>query len=115
MEEAEYLCDRVAIMDSGKLLKIDAPRKLIEEVSNYYQLSFFTNDQIDKNIFDGVVAAKNVFLELPKVVIELSETSGFNEVLEVLHKNNISHSFLTLKSATLEDVYLRLTGRELIE
>jgi ABC-2 type transport system ATP-binding protein len=115
MEEAEYLCDRVAIMDSGKILKIDPPQKLISEVSNYYQLSFFTNDIVDTKVFDGIATAQNVFLELPKVVIELSETSGFNEVVQKLHQNNISHSFLTLKSATLEDVYLRLTGKELIE
>ena len=115
MEEAEYLCNRIAIMDSGKILKIDTPRKLIADISNYYQLSFFTNDQIEKNVFEGIATAQNVFLELPKVVIELTEAGGFNEVVERLHQHNISHSFLTLKSATLEDVYLKLTGKELVE
>jgi len=41
MEEAEYLCHRVAIMDQGKILKISSPSKLIEEISTTSQVSFF--------------------------------------------------------------------------
>jgi ABC-2 type transport system ATP-binding protein len=113
MEEAEYLCHRVAIMDCGKVLRIDPPQKLIEEVSKYYKVSFFTNSKVNRDLFMAIPGVKDVYLELPKVIIELTEMRAFHEVAEKLNEENINYSFLTLKSATLEDVYLQLTGKEL--
>ena len=43
MEEAEFLCNRVAIMDEGKILEIDEPKKLIDRLSDTTQISFFTH------------------------------------------------------------------------
>jgi ABC-2 type transport system ATP-binding protein len=115
MEEAEYLCDRVAIMDSGKVLRIDPPQKLIEEVSKYYRLSFFTTQKLQKEFFTSIPQVKEVYFEQPKIIIELEDIKAFKEVVEKLQRERVEYSFLTLKSATLEDVYLQLTGKEFKE
>ena len=115
MEEAEYLCDRVAIMDSGKVLRIDPPQKLIEEISKSYILSFFTHQKLNREFFEEVATVKEVFFDPPKVIIELDDMREFQKIVYKINREKVSYSFLNLKSATLEDVYLTLTGREFHE
>ncbi len=112
MEEAEYLCHRVAIMDQGKILKLDNPQKLIEELSKIYKLSFFVDQKLEPNFFEGIAGIRNVFNEYPKIVMEIDGLEPLAKITERLGEHNIKHSFLNLKTATLEDVYLELTGHE---
>lgn len=111
MEEAEYLCDRVAIMDQGQILKIESPQKLIHELSSTYKLSFFINKRLGQDFFKQP-AVQNVYIEYPKVSLEIERAEALPEIIEKLNKNQVSYSFLNLKTATLEDVYLHLTGHE---
>jgi len=108
MEEAEYLCDRVAIMDSGIILKMSSPQRLIEEISNFYKLSFFIDKSLDEDFFKefGV----KVYNEFPKVLVELEDIELLPKITQKLKEEKIKYSFLNLKSASLEDVYLHLTG-----
>ena len=112
MEEAEYLCDRVAIMDNGKILKLDQPKKLIEDLGEGYTLSFFSNQEIDKFIFSSIEGVTEIHFEYPKVIIGLKGIESLPEIINALRRNNIKYSFLNVESANLEDVYLHLTGHE---
>jgi len=112
MEEAEFLCNRVAIMDSGTILEIDEPRKLIEDLSHSTQVSFFTSDPCDTDMFKKLPDVIKVYSHYPKVIIEIRSLEYINAIIETLKKNNISFSGFTVKTATLEDAYLRLTGKE---
>ena len=94
MEEAEYLCNRVAIIDSGKILEINSPKKLIEQFSNTIQISFFVDESY------------------PKVILEVSDLDKISTILNLLKQNNPNFYGLTVKTASLEDVYLKLTGKE---
>lgn len=112
MEEAEYLCNRVAIMDSGQILKLDTPQKLIEASSKIYNVSFFTDQRIEPDFFAGIPDIIKTIIEYPKVIIEIGNIHVLAAIVERLKTSQTSYSFLNMKTATLEDVYLQLTGKE---
>jgi ABC-2 type transport system ATP-binding protein len=127
MEEAEFLCHRVAIMDQGQILEIDEPRKLIDRMSDTIQVSFFTDKKINAGIFNTLPEinpgtfsgasgegawVKKVRNDYPKVVLEISSLDKISAVVDLLKQHNILFYGFTVKTATLEDVYLRLTGKE---
>jgi len=112
MEEAEFLCNRVAIMDSGKILEIDEPRKLIEKLSDTVQVSFLTEDDCDAEMFKSLAGVKKVYSEAPKTIIEVSNLDKVATIIEKLKSSKINFSGFTVKTASLEDVYLNLTGKE---
>ncbi|HVY67570.1 MAG TPA: ABC transporter ATP-binding protein [Patescibacteria group bacterium] len=112
MEEAEYLCHRVAIMDQGKILEIDEPKKLIDRLSDTTQVSFFTDQQLAPDLFAGLSEVTKILASHPKVVMEISSLEKIGDIVRRLRQQQIIFYGFTVKTATLEDVYLRLTGRE---
>ncbi|MDR3642747.1 MAG: ABC transporter ATP-binding protein [Candidatus Doudnabacteria bacterium] len=112
MEEAEFLCHRVAIMDQGKILEIDEPKKLIDRLSDTIQISFFTDKPVDPNIFKTIPEIKKVHAEYPKMTLEITTLDKISAVAALLKQNQIIFYGFTVKTATLEDVYLSLTGKE---
>jgi len=115
MEEAEYLCNRVAIMDLGRILTINDPHKLIEDLSHTTQVSFFTDDKVDENFWQSVPDVANVYSNHPKVILEVKSLDSISHIVQALRRGNINFSGFTVKTATLEDVYLHLTGHSFEE
>ncbi len=113
MEEAEYLCNRVAIMSAGKILVIDDPKKLIDNLPHTTQISFFTNTKVDESLWQNMPEVEKVYSNYPKVILEVSNLDHIAKVIQTLKDHNISFSGFVVKTATLEDVYLDLTGQEL--
>jgi ABC-2 type transport system ATP-binding protein len=112
MEEAEYLCSRVAIMDYGQILEIDDPKTLVDRLSHTTQVSFFTDRQIDEQWWREVVDVEKLYTNYPKVILEIKSLDYISEILKVLRDHHIAFTGFTVKTATLEDVYLDLTGKE---
>jgi ABC-2 type transport system ATP-binding protein len=127
MEEAEFLCHRVAIMDQGAILEIDEPKKLIDRLSDTIQISFFTDKPVSDEIFKTIPEInpgtflqgakegawiKKVHANFPKITLEISSLGKISSVVALLKQNNINFYGFTVKTATLEDVYLSLTGKE---
>lgn len=113
MEEAEYLCHRVAIMDRGEILKIDEPKRLVNDLSHTTQISFFVTGEISGSLWEPVKSEiDKVYSNYPKVILEIKTLDVVGRVLDVLKNNNIDFSGFTVKTASLEDVYLHLTGKE---
>ena len=112
MEEAEFLCNRVAIMDEGKILEIDEPKKLIDRLSETTQISFFTENKIDAEIFKSIPEIKKISASYPKTILEITSLDKISAVVNLLKSHNINFYGFTVKTATLEDVYLQLTGKE---
>lgn len=111
MEEAEYLCNRVAIMDSGQILAINNPRKLIEDLSHTTQVTFLTNDTVTDETWQGISGVDKMYSTAPKVIVEINTLEVIGDIVKRLRDRNISFSSFTVKTATLEDVYLDLTGK----
>ena len=112
MEEAEFLCNRVAILDQGKILKIDEPLKLIERMSDTTQVTFLTGQNFSAEIFKNISGVKKIHENPPKIIIEISSLDYISKIVEALNANKIKFSGFTVKTASLEDVYLNLTGHE---
>lgn len=112
MEEAEFLCHRVAIMDEGKILEIDEPKKLIDRMSDTVQVSFFTENKIAADFFKNIPEVKKVSADYPKVILEISSLEKIAAIIDLLKNSKITFYGFTVRTASLEDVYLDLTGKE---
>lgn len=111
MEEAEYLCDRVAVMDSGTILAINNPKQLIEDLSHTTQISFLTEHKIDKAFWEQEPHIEKVYSDYPKVVLEISDLDAIGVIIKKLRLKKLPFSSFTVRTASLEDVYLDLTGK----
>jgi ABC-2 type transport system ATP-binding protein len=107
MDEAETLCDRVAVMDHGRILELGPPAELVRGLDSATRISIESGViAVDdaRRLFDGaVVADDGVSLTV--------ETRAPAPVLAALAERNALRG-LSVRGATLEDVFLNLTGRE---
>lgn len=107
MDEAEVLCDRVAIMDSGKILKIGRPTDLIRDLDAPVRISVI-REALSPEQAARIPGATEVREEPTSTVIVTREPAP---VLSALADAN-ALAGLQVRGATLEDVFLTLTGRE---
>jgi len=112
MDEAEQLCDRLVIMHQGTIAEAGSPRELIERLSTREVVELrFPGDTppVDAGLFDGQVARIEA---LPDRV--LLYTDDGDALVPVAHELLGPQSVLVRRS-TLEDVFLSLTGRTLVD
>ena len=116
MDEAERLCDRVAIVDHGKVIAHGTPRELIARLRGEHVLEFalMDNNALDENplrTIDGVCAADRRDGTYRLQVEELHR--AMPALLSELRRQGVQLAELRTHSATLEDVFVSLTGRRL--
>ena len=108
MEEAQHLCDEVAIMDYGKIIAQGTPAELIRQYSRGITVVLprhrFT---LDANRFPLPVREVKDTLEI--------KTDDVNQCLEQLISHGVDLSDITVRTPNLETVFLNLTGRKLRE
>jgi lipooligosaccharide transport system ATP-binding protein len=112
MDEAEQLCDRLVVMDRGKIAEEGSPLELIQRLSSREVVELrFTHDvpKIEEQMFNGQVSRVE---ELPDRL--LLYTDDGDAIVQLVHERLRPHSVLVRRS-TLEDVFLRLTGRTLVD
>ncbi len=115
MEEAEILCDRIAIMDKGEILTIGETHKLVEGVNKPYRINFITK-KIDTEVFKqiGIFAeVKNLIGKGNNFELRLKTQVELNSVLPLVQKLNPEG--LIVDRATLEDLFIQLTGKTIGE
>lgn len=113
MDEAEQLCDRLVIMDKGKIVGEGSPRQLIEQHSTreVIELRFRVGDQekeVDK--LSGLGKRQEI---LPDRVLVYSDDA--DQTLDEIHSRGLEPETTLVRRSTLEDVFLHLTGRSLVE
>ena len=116
MEEAAALCHRLAIMDRGRLVAIDTPRNLINQLDATYTVKLvvaipLTEAQL-ASLDGGVEFVQS--LEETAYLLRLKNTpKALEAVLDEVVRSNIGLQHLEITPVTLEDVFLELTGKEL--
>ncbi len=115
MEEAAQLCDRIAVMDRGKIILTGIPREMIREHVGREVMEFRTGEEGDDKIREAIA---DLAIESERFGDTLYLYLGvekhlFRKVTERLMEMN--HSEMIHRQATLEDLFLKLTGRELTE
>jgi ABC-2 type transport system ATP-binding protein len=117
MEEAERLCDRVAIMDRGKVIALDTPRQLIASlgVSHLVELAAGEDGRpVDLGAISRIEGVGDARADGGRVRIQAVELHRvLPALLEDLRRQEIPVTELRTHSATLEDVFVSLTGRHL--
>jgi ABC-2 type transport system ATP-binding protein len=117
MEEAERLCDRVAIMDHGKVIALGTPRELIASLGAEHLVEFSVEDRrgaVDLGALSTIEGVRTARSENGGYELEVTELHrAVPALLAELARRNVSLSELRTHSATLEDVFVSLTGRHL--
>jgi len=117
MDEAERLCDRVAIMDHGKIIAQGTPRELIASIGVEHVVEFSAGDTgraLDLAGIRAMAGIRDVRNENGSVLLQVTELHrSVPELLHELERQRIPLTELRTHSATLEDVFVHLTGRHL--
>jgi lipooligosaccharide transport system ATP-binding protein len=113
MDEAEQLCDRLVVMDKAKIVAEGSPRELIERYSTreVTELRFPVDvqDNLDHQL-DGLAERVE---RLPDRVLLYADDG--EAAVTAVHERGLRPETVLVRRSTLEDVFLRLTGRSLIE
>jgi ABC-2 type transport system ATP-binding protein len=114
MEEAEELCDRIAIMDHGRILEMGGVAELVGR--RFHELSVRFDDQPE--LTDGMLRAlpgvSRVMRDDGSTALYTSDVAGtIGGLLAMTSERGTEPSNLMVRRATLEDVFLDLTGRAL--
>jgi lipooligosaccharide transport system ATP-binding protein len=113
MDEAEQLCDRLVVMDAGKIVAEGSPRALIDEHSTreVVELRFAGDGQED---YAGKLAGLGERIEvLPDRI--LLYTGDGDAAVAAVHERALAPASVLVRRSTLEDVFLHLTGRTLVD
>jgi ABC-2 type transport system ATP-binding protein len=116
LEEAEILCDRVAIMEKGKIIAMDKPHRLIEQAKHPFKMEFIfekDNPQVVETLKRICHAEECDVTKMPgkeaHYEMKLKTQSELNTALDFLQKEKPES--LTVGRATLEDLFIELTGK----
>jgi ABC-2 type transport system ATP-binding protein len=117
MDEAHALCQRVGIMDKGRLIALGTPGSLVASLGAEHMIEFAVTDSAHLPA-DGVLSALPGVLDVrhESETISLATSQLHRAVpalLDTLRQQQATLSLLTTHSATLEDVFVSLTGRHL--
>ena len=116
MDEAEQLCDRLVVMDNARIVAEGSPRQLIEEHVSREVLELRFDDGVDGHAAVGQVdLAPLVERTEQRPDRVLLYTSDGEAAVERLHSAGVRPESSLIRRATLEDVFLRLTGRTLVD
>jgi ABC-2 type transport system ATP-binding protein len=116
MDEAHELCDRVGIMDHGTLIALGTPRQLVASLGAEHVVEFAIADgvRIDDHLFSALPGVRDVRRDAAQLHLSTSELHlTVPALLDFLRQRDAELSQLGTHSATLEDVFVTLTGRQL--
>jgi ABC-2 type transport system ATP-binding protein len=118
MEEAERLCDRVAILDHGKIVALDTPAELIRSLGAEERIVFSVDGSLPPAFQKGLSGVTSLEIRGGRVTIRGEnhrKVPLVSEVVGLLSAQGIPFSALHTEQPSLEDVFLSLTGREIRE
>jgi ABC-2 type transport system ATP-binding protein len=119
MDEAERLCDRVAIMDHGRVIALGTPRELVASLGVEHVVEFAAGaaaSTLDVSTLRGLDGVRDVQTESGNGIVRVQVTELHRAVpalLNEISKQGVALTELRTHSATLEDVFVGLTGRHL--
>jgi lipooligosaccharide transport system ATP-binding protein len=113
MDEAEQLCDRLIVMDKGKIMAEDSPAQLIKTYSTKEVLEVRFGSERNKEMVETLRPLADRIEVLPDRILLYAEDG--EQLLEQITAKGIHPNTSLVRRSSLEDVFLRLTGRTLVE
>jgi ABC-2 type transport system ATP-binding protein len=116
MEEAELLCDRVAVMDHGKIITCDTPQALIQSLGTGATIRARIQPPISSDLIASLPAVRHVEIVDDQLEIHSEDVqASLVALLQLASEQGVRLENLSSTSATLEDVFQTYTGRSLRE
>lgn len=113
MDEAEQLCDRLVVMDNGAIMAEGSPAQLIKDYSTKEVLEVRFGSERNAQMADELRQLCERIEELPDRILMYTEDG--EELLERVYKKSLHPKTSLVRRSSLEDVFLRLTGRTLVD
>ncbi|HLO35468.1 MAG TPA: ABC transporter ATP-binding protein [Candidatus Deferrimicrobium sp.] len=115
MDEAERLCDRVMIIDAGRIVALDAPAALVRSLGVEQRVAFGVDGLTDEVLaaLRAIPGVGRVERSADRIVVYGRSDRTLNPILDVLQAARLSFHDLQTEQPNLEDVFLALTGREM--
>ena len=112
MDEAEKLCDRVAIIDHGKLTALDSPSNLISMHGGHTRIQFNVGDAFGGESLSSLKGVESIQNSDNFCSLQVSSNSAIVEIVKQLDAMGQGLDSFKIEAPTLEDVFLNITGRE---
>jgi lipooligosaccharide transport system ATP-binding protein len=113
MDEAEQLCDHLVVMDKAKIVAEGSPRQLIDRHATKEVLELRFTDAVRASLNGKLEGLADRIEDLPDRL--LLYTDNGERTLEQVNQREIPIESALVRRASMEDVFLRLTGRSLVE
>jgi ABC-2 type transport system ATP-binding protein len=118
MDEAERLCDRVAIMDHGRIIAAGTPLELIHSLGGEHVVEIVVDERAGASValeaLSALPAVRSAHAEGDAVLLTVDEPHvAISALIDFLRASRFALSRLTTRHASLEDVFVSLTGRHL--
>ncbi len=113
MDEAEQLCDRLVVMDKGSIMAEGSPAQLIKDYSTKEVLEVRFGSERNSQMANDLRQLCERIEELPDRILMYTEDG--EELLERVYKKGFHPKTSLVRRSSLEDVFLRLTGRTLVD
>jgi ABC-2 type transport system ATP-binding protein len=113
MEEAERLCDRVAIVEHGRIVALDSPANLIHNLKAENRIVFMFEGFHDLESLRNLQGVSQVTQDGNQVTVTGSGGTLLANVINTLDRSGVQYRDVNTVQPTLEDVYLKLTGHTL--
>ncbi|MFD0005616.1 ABC transporter ATP-binding protein [Streptomyces sp. NPDC127178] len=114
MEEAQRLCDRIAVIDKGRIAALDTPAGLIRRSAGATVITFTPSAPLDEQELSALPALASVAYKDGRVTLAGSDDT-VNAVITLLARHRITAHQLRVSDATLDDAFLDLTETDLTE
>ncbi len=116
MDEAERLCDRVGVMDKGKMITAGSPRDLVASLGGEQVLELTVRGDLPLDALEALAGVRSAIARAPGYVLAVDHLHvAVPAVVAELQKRDVPLVHLSTHAATLEDVFVHLTGRHLRE
>ena len=113
MEEAERLCDRVAIIEHGRIIDIDSPQRLVDRHCPARSVTLATDDAHAAGCLARIPRAESVRQQESRFTIQGTGDGFVTDVIQCLSENRITVTEFRTELPNLEDVFLKLTGHSI--
>ena len=114
MEEAEQLCDRVAIMDHGHILEMGTVNEVVTSHFKERTIGFATRPEVTDERLRGLLAVTSVAHDVDETLVYTTDVPAtISDLLRLADELGVTGLDLSVRRPTLEDVFLALTGRAL--